>query len=75
MEVLRGAESNLQNSSSKWIIIELMTVEKYVGGCLYSEVFDFLHSYGYQLWDMNLTYYEPNTGRLTEFDVIFMRKL
>lgn len=74
LEVLRGAESCLRNGTIEWVIIELMTVEKYAGGCLYDEIFKFLHGYGYSLWDMNLVYYEPDTRRLTEFDAIFKRE-
>jgi len=71
LEVLRGAEHCLRQGVFKYIIVELMTVEKYAGGHLYDEIFGFLHRHGYRLWDVNTTYYEAGSGRLTEFDAIF----
>ena len=49
-----------------------MTVEKYAGRHLYDEIFGFLHNLGYKLWDVNTTYYEPVSRRLTEFETIFV---
>lgn len=74
LEVLRGAENCLRKGLFKWIIVELMTVEKYQGGHLYAEIVDFLHSCSFELWDVNPAYYEPGSYRLTEFDAIFVWK-
>jgi FkbM family methyltransferase len=72
LEVLMGAQNLLSSGVFKWVIIELMTVEKYKGGHLYNEICDFLHKLNFKLWDINQSYYEVNTNRLSEFDAIFI---
>mgnify|MGYP003977393439 CR=1 FL=1 len=71
LEVLRGAYTLLKNNKFNWIIIEVMTVSKYSNSALYDEIFNYLHSLNYKLWDINPSYYEEKSNRLTEFDVIF----
>lgn len=70
-EVLQGAQTLLLSGKIKYIIIELMTVEKYAGATTYLPVFTLLENYGYSLYDINCTYYEPLSGKMTEFDAFF----
>jgi len=70
-QVLAGAKSLLKSGRIKYIIIELMTVQKYDGASTYREIFELLHSYGYSLYNINPTYYETDSGRMTEFDAFF----
>jgi FkbM family methyltransferase len=70
-EVLNGAKQALLSRQIKAIIIEVMTVEKYKNETLYKEIFDFIHSYGFTVFDMHPSYYEPD-GRLSEIDCCFI---
>ena len=70
-EVLKGAENSIKAGIFKWVIIELMTVEKYESAHLYTDIMSILHTNGYSIWDIYPSYYEPDTLRLTEFDAIF----
>ena len=70
-EVLLGAQKSLQTGVFKYIILELVTEEKYENGHSYDFLFDYLHKFGYKLWDLNNTLYDSNTGKLSEFDAIF----
>jgi len=73
MEVLLGAQKTLNKGQIKYIIIELMTVEKYKGAKLYHEIIDFLSSLDFQLVDIHQSYYEEN-GEMSEFDALFKLK-
>ncbi|NQU54784.1 MAG: FkbM family methyltransferase [Bacteroidetes bacterium] len=71
LETLKGAVGLLKYHMIQYIIIELMTVRKYSEAALYNEILDFLHDYGFKLYDINPSYYEQNTGKLSEFDALF----
>jgi FkbM family methyltransferase len=70
MEVLRGAEKHLKTGDVAFIIIELMTVEKYEGAKKYDEILKYLWGFGYKLFDLHPSYYEHD-GQLSEFDAVF----
>ena len=70
-QILSGARNSLKSRHIKYIIVEVMTVEKYKDGPTYEVIFELLHSFGYRLYDINCTYYEKNTGQMTEFDAFF----
>lgn len=72
-EVLKGATAILKSGRVKVVILELMTVEKYAGAITYGPIFDMLHAAGFTLFDLNCTYYEAGSGKLTEFDAAFER--
>ena len=71
-EVLAGARESLKSGRIRFVVIELMTVEKYSGGRLYPEITDLLHGYGFRLWDLNTQHYESKTRQMSEFDAIFV---
>lgn len=71
LQVLSGAIETLKSGRIKYVIVELMTVEKYKGAATYEIVFDLLQSIGFRLYDVNCTYYEESTGKMTEFDAFF----
>lgn len=73
MEVLLGAQNTLKLGQIKFIIIELMTVEKYKEAKLYHEIINFLSEFDFQLVDIHQSYYEDN-GEMSEFDALFKLK-
>ncbi len=73
LEVLKGSTALFSQHKIKYIIIELMTISKYSEASLYDEVLDFLHIHGFKLQDFHQSYYEENTGLLSEFDAIFKK--
>lgn len=70
LEVLKGSINLLTKNQIEVIIIELMLIEKYKNASLYDEILNFLHPFGYRLFDIHTSYYESN-GQLSEFDAIF----
>jgi len=50
-----------------------MTISKYSDASLYDEILDFLHIHNFKLLDFHQSYYEENTGLLSEFDSIFKK--
>jgi FkbM family methyltransferase len=70
-EVLNGARRAFSSGQIKAVIIEVMTLEKYAGATLYQKIFDFLHFYGFSLFDIHPSYYEED-GKLSEFDCAFL---
>lgn len=70
LEVLKGSLNLLKTNQIEVIIIELMLIEKYKNASLYDEILDFLHPFGYKLFDIHTSYYESN-GQLSEFDAVF----
>jgi hypothetical protein len=73
MEVLRGAKNLLEKGKIKIIFIELCTIEKYKGQAKYDEIFNYLHTFGFVLYDIHTSYWEDN-GQLSEFDAVFIHK-
>lgn len=73
LEVLKGSTGLINQNKIKYIIIELMTIRKYSKASLYDKILDFLHSHGFYLLDFHQSYYEQDTGLLSEFDAIFKK--
>jgi hypothetical protein len=71
LQVLKGAAETLKSGRIKYVLVELMTEEKYEGASTYDAIFDLMHSFGFKLYDLNCTYYEESTGKMTEFDAFF----
>jgi FkbM family methyltransferase len=71
MEVLEGAIKLFESKKIKFVLIELMTIEKYEGAKLYNDIIYFLEDFGFRLCDIHTSYYE-NNGKLSEFDAVFM---
>lgn len=71
-EVLKGADECIRNGLVKYVIIELMTLQKYENTLLYNDIMETLHSSGFKLWDINPHHYESDTKRMSEFDAIFI---
>lgn len=71
-EVLLGAKEALSSGQIIAVIIEVMTIEKYAGAKLYNELFEFLHSYGFKVFDLGQSYYEAD-GSLSEIDCVFIK--
>lgn len=72
-EVLNGARQALSVGQIKAVIVEVMTIGKYEGAVLYPKIFEFLHTYGFTLFDVHPSYYEPD-GTLSEFDCAFIKR-
>ena len=73
IQVLNGAKNLLENKYFDFVMIEVLTTEKYIGGPLYIEVINMMHSYGYHLCELVTSCRETN-GWVTEFDVIFSKE-
>ncbi len=81
-KVLKGAEHLFDSGKVKAVLIEITTIEKYRDSAGYSQIFDFFHKKNYILFDL-LPFYRENdfkfqpthTGRLTEFDAVFVHNL
>ena len=72
MEVLKGARLAFEKGKINVVIIEVMTLEKYKKSKLYIELFDYLHFFGFKLFDIHAASYEKN-GALSEFDCVFIK--
>lgn len=77
--VLQGSQQLLQSGRVKAILIELTTVEKYVGAKGYLEILVYLQGMGFELLDLNPFYREIDgvfqelpQGKLTEFDCLLV---
>lgn len=71
LQVLKGASKYLQNGRIKYILVELMTAQKYSGAATYKEIFNYLHDFNYTLFNIYPGVYEGN-GMLSEFDAVFV---
>jgi FkbM family methyltransferase len=72
LEVLKGSLRTLRNVIG--IQIELSTVELYAGQPLFNEIVAFLLSLNFELWDIEKGFTDKETGRLLQFDAVFIRK-
>jgi FkbM family methyltransferase len=74
LNVLRGARQLIGMGFFEFIVIEVLTVRKYVGAPLFDEIVAFLAVANYRLCDVYPSYREKN-GWLTELDVVFTRRV
>lgn len=72
LEVLEGASNLLQ--CTKAIQIELSTTPLYLNAPLYLDVISYLADLGFELFNLEPEFRNPNTGRLLQLDGIFVRK-
>ena len=72
LEVLKGSKAAFKSGKIKAVIIEVMTIEKYKGSALYMQIFDYLHFFGFKLFDLHLAAYEID-GSISEFDCVFVK--
>lgn len=71
-EVLKGAAASLDHIDV--IQLELSTVPLYDGQKLYDYFFDLLRSRGFDLWSVEEGFVDPASGRMLQFDGIFVRR-
>lgn len=72
IEVLAGAKLALSGKIFDYILVEIMSINKYEGSGGYNEIINLLAGYGYTLFDIHSAYYEKS-GQCTEYDIIFKR--
>jgi FkbM family methyltransferase len=72
MQVLMGATGIIDKI--KGVQAEMSTVELYEGQALDYEISEWLTSRGFQLWALNPFMYDPKTGKLLQYDAIFVRE-
>lgn len=72
MEVLQGASRLFERNQIRAVVVEMCTLTKYSGQALYSDIVAFLTARGFQLFDVYASYYEGNSGQLTELDAVFI---
>ena len=69
-EVLKGVMGNL--SSIKAVQIELSLIPLYSNQETYLYYFNFFLSHGFVVWNLESGFREPDSGRLLQFDVLFV---
>jgi len=72
MEVLRGAKNAFETGKIKAVIIEATTLKKYNFSETYINIFEYLHSFKFKLFDLYPFYYEKD-GAMSEFDCVFVK--
>jgi FkbM family methyltransferase len=73
LKVLQGATDLLRSRFFDYVLVEILTVEKYEKAPSFLDIFTLLASHGYHLADIHPSYREAN-GWLTEFDCVFSKK-
>jgi len=58
----------------KGIEVELSTVALYQGQSLARELMEIIMNNGFDLWGLNPILYDPKTGRLLQYDGVFIKK-
>lgn len=71
MNVLKGASTSLEHINT--IQLEMSLRPLYEGQPLYTDIMDYLHSYGYNLIDIEPGFADTKTGTLLQFDGIFRK--
>ena len=72
LEVLKGAKRLFESGKIKAVIVEVMTIEKYSQSVIYTEIFDYLHSFGFLIFDVYQSCYEDD-GSVSELDCVFIK--
>jgi FkbM family methyltransferase len=70
--VLAGIENNLE--SFVGVQLELSMTPLYEGSELYPYFFDYFDAHGFDLWDVEPGFSSPDTGRMLQFDAIFVNR-
>lgn len=70
--VLAGIEINLE--SFVGVQLELSITPLYEGSKLYPYFFDYFDAHGFDLWDVEPGFSSPETGRMLQFDAIFVSR-
>jgi FkbM family methyltransferase len=73
-EVLMGASESFNNGVFDYVIIELTTLERYIGSKTYETFLHFFELHSYVIFDINCHSYNELNGKLLEFDVCFVKK-
>lgn len=80
-KVLEGAKKLFDTNKIKIVFIEIMLIDKYKGQAKYTDIINFLDSYGYVIFDIFPFYreekgirYRSYNGILTECDFVFIKK-
>ncbi len=69
--VLEGAHRSLSNI--KGVQIEMSLIELYRGEMLFTEVINFLKTYGFRLYSLENGFFNDNNGQLLQVDGIFFK--
>jgi FkbM family methyltransferase len=69
MEVLKGAANLLSSGKVLIIVLELMLKLKYESQTKFEEIFPFLSSFGFEVYDIQKGYIEPS-GQVSELDIV-----
>ena len=70
-QVLQGAQNALQKIRA--LKLELSLVSLYEDDKLYTHYFERLEQLGFSIWDLEQGHRHPDTGRLLNFDALFVR--
>lgn len=71
-DVLDGCKVNLKNFAA--VQLELSVVQLYEGAELYDYFFSYLTDNGFEIWDLKPGYKNPKTGRMLQFDGVFINR-
>ena len=72
MNIIQGASKLFEDKFFDYVIVEVLTIEKYSGGPLYFDIINQMTNFGYHLCELFPSCREKN-GWVTEFDVIFSK--
>lgn len=72
MNIIQGASKLFEDKFFDYVIVEVLTIEKYSGGPLYFDIINLMTTFGYNLCELFPSCREKN-GWVTEFDVIFSK--
>jgi FkbM family methyltransferase len=70
--VIEGAASTIKRSSG--LLIELSTAKLYEGSKLWVDIIEKISEYGFTLWSLEPVFVEKETGRVLQYDGLFVRK-
>jgi FkbM family methyltransferase len=70
-QVLEGARASLPRIRA--VELELSLVPLYESQALYPDFFTFFEEAGFTLWSLSPGFVDPRTGRLLQFDAVFVR--
>lgn len=74
MEILNGAEISLSKRDYDYILIEVMSVEKYRGSATYDKIIALIADYGYTLFDIHPAHHEKKTDNALS-TILFFKKI
>ena len=70
--ILNGAKSLIK--SIKGLQLEMSVYPLYEGQLLFNEFFEKLEKLDFEIWDIERTFTNPNTGKILQIDAILFKK-